>query len=83
MAHHLNDARTSANERNILQFLYDEGPHTSQDVAEVVGLSKDHVMKTLLSMEDQGLVEKDRLIKGSSRIFWIYQYGIEEQRATA
>ena len=66
-------------EKRILRFLYDEGPHSGDEVAAHFGMKRDSTLKQLNGMHAAGLVDRSRLRSGNSTVYWIYLNGIDEE----
>lgn len=56
MGRYRDEISVPAHENRIEQFLYDEGPHESSDIANYVGLSASRVTDILGLMKDAGRV---------------------------
>lgn len=61
---------TNERETLIRTFLYDEGPHTAQELIKHFGWSSDHTMKLLNSMQHEGVLEKARL-RNNIKWYWL------------
>lgn len=57
-------------EQSVLDFLYDEGPHVTADIATQLELSRDHMSSILSNMCAAGLITKITMGK-PQKAHWI------------
>ena len=70
-ANHYGKTQRAKNEKTIVKFLYDEGPHTVEQLHEEIGLSRSYTAMLLNSLLNDGTIEKARLIRSSQRYFYL------------
>jgi hypothetical protein len=65
--------RREANEKKIRDTLYDDGPQTSRDIAQTIGLSDSNTKVLLNGMKEAGELEVfARGVKGSTKqMYWM------------
>ncbi len=60
-------------ENEIVDFLYEDGPHSIDQIAAHFGCGRDWASKAMTALLHQGRVEKCRLRKGETTIYWLYK----------
>jgi Mn-dependent DtxR family transcriptional regulator len=68
--------RETYSDADFFEFLEEDGPAGTQDVADAVGCSYDHAYKTLRRLEDEGSVSSSRV--GNARLWQIDEEGVDE-----
>lgn len=63
----------SDKERELILFLYEEGPHIAADVIEHLGYGESWSQKALNSLMHQGIIERARIGADRMKYYWIYR----------
>jgi predicted transcriptional regulator len=61
----------SEKELELVNFLYEEGPHKIADIVQIMGYGETWTINTLDSLMHQGVVEKARLTNERTS-YWLY-----------